>query len=83
MDYRRYARYSAIGGVAWVVAVTLLGYFLGNRFPAIEDNIELIAVIIVVISVVPIGLELLKARRERTSLAEAVEESLAPESDTS
>lgn len=81
MDYRKYARYSAIGGVAWVVVVTLLGYFLGNRFPAIENNIELIAVIIVAISVVPIGFELLKARRERRSLAEAVEDTLAPDSE--
>lgn len=81
MDYRKYARYSTIGGVAWVVAITLLGYLLGNRFPAIENNIELIAVLIVAISVIPIGFEVLKARRERRTLAEAVEDSLAPESD--
>ena len=81
MDYRKYARYSTIGGVAWVVAITLLGYLLGNRFPAIENNIELIAVLIVAISVIPIGFEVLKARRERRTLAEAVEDSLTPESD--
>ncbi len=81
MDYRRYARYSAIGGVAWVVTITLLGYLLGNRFPAIENNIELIAVLIVAISVIPIGFEVLKARRERRTLAEAVEDTLAPDAD--
>ena len=81
MDYRRDARYSAIGGVAWVVTITLLGYLLGNRFPAIENNIELIAVLIVAISVIPIGFEVLKARRERRTLAEAVEDTLAPDAD--
>ncbi len=81
MDYRKYARYSIIGGLAWVVLVTLLGYFLGNRFPAIEHNIELIAIIIVAISVLPIGFEILKARRERRTLAEAVEDTIAPHSD--
>ena len=73
--------YSAIGGVAWVVTITLLGYLLGNRFPAIENNIELIAVLIVAISVIPIGFEVLKARRERRTLAEAVEDTLAPDAD--
>ena len=54
---------------------------LGNRFPAIENNIELIAVLIVAISVIPIGFEVLKARRERRTLAEAVEDTLAPDAD--
>lgn len=63
MDYPRYARYSAVGGVAWVVLITMLGYVLGTRVPWVEKNIDLIAVIIVVLSVIPIGIELVRARR--------------------
>ncbi len=79
MDYGKYARYSTIGGVAWVVSITALGYLLGQRFPALTERIELIAIVIVALSVIPIVVEVLKARRERVTLAEAVEETLAPE----
>ena len=63
MDYGKYARYSAVGGVAWVLLITLLGYVLGTRVPWVEKNIDLIAILIVVLSVIPIGVELVRARR--------------------
>jgi membrane-associated protein len=63
MDYAKYARYSAVGGVAWVLIITMLGYVLGNRVPWVEKNIDLIAIAIVVLSVIPIGIELVRARR--------------------
>jgi membrane-associated protein len=63
MDARRYLTYSLIGGVAWAAGVTLLGYWLG-QFDFVKSNIELILVAIVLISVVPMVVELLRARRE-------------------
>jgi membrane-associated protein len=63
MDYAKYARYSAVGGVAWVLIITMLGYVLGNRVPWVEKNIDMIAIAIVVLSVIPIGIELVRARR--------------------
>lgn len=62
LPYRRFLVWNAIGGAAWVVSLTLAGFWLG-RIPVIADNVELIAVLIVVVSVVPIGLDLLKRRR--------------------
>jgi membrane-associated protein len=62
MDFRVYALYSVIGGIVWGAGVTALGHWLG-QVDVIRHNIELFAIVIVVISVVPIGIELLRARR--------------------
>ena len=62
MNPRRYLGYSLIGGVAWVVLVTLLGAWLG-QFAFVKNNIELMLILVVVLSVLPIGVELLRARR--------------------
>jgi membrane-associated protein len=83
MNYATYARYSVIGGAAWVVGVTMLGYWLGDRFPFIEKNLELVAVIIVAISLLPIGFEIVKARREQRTMADVVEDTVAGDSDDS
>jgi membrane-associated protein len=64
MPFRRYALYSTIGGVLWGTGVTLLGFWLG-RVAFVRENIELILIGIVALSVIPIGLELLRARSTR------------------
>ncbi|NLU83224.1 VTT domain-containing protein [Rhodococcus sp. HNM0569] len=67
MRYPVFLLFNVIGGIAWGAGVTLLGYFLGN-VAFIRDNIDLIFILIVLVSVVPIALEagkrLLRARRE-------------------
>ncbi len=62
MDYKRFVTYSAIGGVIWASGVTLLGYFLGN-IPFVKDNIELILIAVVLVSVVPIVFEYIRHKR--------------------
>lgn len=64
MDARKYFIFSAIGAVLWATGVTVLGYFLG-QIPFVHENIEAILVLIVLISVLPIVIELIKARRQR------------------
>jgi membrane-associated protein len=66
MDFRIYALYSVIGGIVWGAGVTALGHWLG-QVDLIRHNIELFAIVIVVISVIPIGIELLRARRRGTA----------------
>jgi membrane-associated protein len=63
MDPRRYLTYSLIGGVAWAAGVTVLGYFLG-QIPWVRENIELMLILIVFVSILPIIVEVLKARWE-------------------
>ncbi|MFI5913210.1 DedA family protein [Dactylosporangium sp. NPDC051541] len=66
MHYRTFVLYNIIGGVIWSCGVTTLGYFLG-RIAFVRDNIELILIGIVVLSVVPIAVELLRARTRARS----------------
>jgi membrane-associated protein len=53
MRYRVYTVYTLIGGALWVTSVTVLGYFLGN-VKIIADNVELLMLAGVAVSVVPI-----------------------------
>lgn len=62
MDFRRFIAYTAIGGVLWACGVTILGYYLG-RVPFVHDNIEAVLVLIVFVSVLPMLVEFLLARR--------------------
>lgn len=62
MSFRLYAAYSVVGGVLWGAGVTLLGYWLG-QVAVIRNNIEVFAVVIVVVSVIPMVIEYLRARR--------------------
>ena len=64
MEFRTFITYSAIGGVIWAAGLTILGYFLGqNAF--VQKNIELIAILIIAISLIPALVEWLRARREQ------------------
>ena len=63
MHYRTFVRWNIIGGTLWALGVTTLGYFLG-QVEVIEKNLELAILTVVGISLLPIAIELLKARRE-------------------
>lgn len=62
MDRSRYLAYSALGGVLWATGVTVLGYFLGS-FAVVKNNIELILIAIILVSVLPMVVEYLRGRR--------------------
>ena len=68
MDPKKFFSFSAIGAVLWATGVTVLGYFLG-QIDFIHKNLEAMLVLIVLISVVPIIIEFVKARRERKHAA--------------
>jgi membrane-associated protein len=63
MDFRRFITYTAIGGVLWACGVTIAGYFLGN-VSFIKNNIEIVLVLIVLLSLLPMGVEFLRHRRD-------------------
>lgn len=64
MDAKRYFTYTVLGGILWAAGIIVLGSLLGN-IPFIRDNVDAIFVLIVLVSVVPIGVEYLKSRREK------------------
>lgn len=61
MRYRHFVSYNVIGALLWGVGVTVLGYLLGN-VTFIKENIEIILVAVVGLSLVPIAVELLRSR---------------------
>jgi membrane-associated protein len=68
MDFRRFITFTAIGGVLWACGVTILGYYLGT-IPLIHDNIEAVLILIVFVSVIPMGVEYVLHRRRTKATA--------------
>ena len=66
MQYRRFITYNVIGGVVWVTLFLTVGYLVGN-IPIIKNNFSLVTILIIIVSVVPMVLEVLKERRERAA----------------
>jgi membrane-associated protein len=68
MRFRTYAIYSVVGGLVWATGVLLLGYYLGH-FDFVQDTvrplIEPVIVAIVLLSLIPAVVELLRSRRRR------------------
>ena len=64
MDRRKFFGYSAIGAVLWATGITVLGYFLGS-VPFIAANLEVILLLIVLVSVLPAIVVVLRARSKK------------------
>ncbi len=61
MTYKRFAFFNVVGGVLWVVTLLLLGYFFGN-VPFIKNNLALIILIVVLMTLLPITIIAIKSR---------------------
>ncbi len=53
MPYKQFVFFDAIGDIAWTLALTLLGYYVGSRIPGIEKYIDPALILIVIIFVGP------------------------------
>jgi membrane-associated protein len=67
MDRRRFWAWSAVGAVAWVLSVTLLGYFLGTTVPGLKQNIDYAIVAILLFSLAPAVVQWWRHRRATAS----------------
>lgn len=63
MSYAYFATYNIVGGITWVFIFTLLGYFFGN-IPFVKKNFELVIIVIILVSVLPMVFEWWKHRQE-------------------
>jgi membrane-associated protein len=64
MTYAKFLAYSVAGAVLWVVSLCLIGYWFGN-IPLVKDNLGVVAVLIVALSMTPLVVEYFRARRRR------------------
>ncbi len=68
MGYRRFAMFNIVGGISWVASMTLGGFFLGRVFPDLGKHVEKVIIVIVVLSVMPMVYEYVRAKlRERAA----------------
>jgi membrane-associated protein len=66
MTYRRFVFYNIAGGMGWVISMTWAGYLLGRVIPDLDRYIHLVVAIVIVLSVIPIGIEIARERRKRS-----------------
>jgi membrane-associated protein len=62
MEYRRFLAYNVLGGIGWVSGLTWAGYLLGRTIPDIGRYIHVVIGVVVIVSVIPIGVEWWRAR---------------------
>jgi membrane-associated protein len=67
MPYRRFVFYNVAGGIGWVLSMTWAGYLLGQAVPNIDRHIHLVVIVVIVLSLVPIAIEILRERRRSSA----------------
>ena len=68
MNYRTFVTYNIVGGVIWGVGLPILGYYLGEQ-SWVKDNIEIVLIAVVVLSLVPVAIEFLRHRNKVEKVA--------------
>ena len=64
MSYGQFFSYNVIGGILWVFIATLAGYFFGN-IKFVRENFSLVIIGVVLISLIPIVVEILRKKIKR------------------
>ncbi|MDC4203007.1 MAG: DedA family protein [Candidatus Manganitrophus sp.] len=64
MSYGHFAAYNVVGGLVWISSFLFAGYFFGN-IPVVKKNFTLVILGIIVVSILPGVIELVRARRAR------------------
>jgi membrane-associated protein len=64
MDYKKFLTYNIMGGIGWVVSMTLLGFSLGRSIPNIEKKVHWVILVVIVLSILPILREWLHSRKK-------------------
>lgn len=67
MRYSTFLIYNVAGGIGWVCAMLFTGYFLGRLIPNVDRHVHKIILIVIVLSILPMIIEMWKERRRRLS----------------
>lgn len=65
MDRKKYFFYNVVGCLAWAITMVCAGYFLNKAFPILQQKLELIVIVIVLVSTLPIIYKMIQAKREK------------------
>ena len=64
MSYRHFSAFNVVGGIVWVCLFTYAGYIFGG-LPFVQENLKLLMVVIIVVSILPGVIEVWKERRKK------------------
>ena len=67
MPYSRYVTYDIFGGILWVGSMIMGGYLLGRSIPDVGKKIHYVIAVVVVVSLLPAVISILRERREAKS----------------
>ncbi len=65
MEYKTFLRYNIIGGLLWVLGLTLLGFFFGKIIPDPDKYLLPVIILIIIISILPAVKELINSRKKQ------------------
>jgi membrane-associated protein len=68
MEYGKFGMYNVVGGIVWITSFTVAGHFFGN-LPAVKRNFQYVVLAIIVVSVIPVVIEFIRARRNTGAAA--------------
>lgn len=74
MQYKKFLFFNVIGAFFWAVCIPLLGYYLGNIIPGVDKYLLPILGIIIILSILPSFIHIIKEQKTDSELKEAVEE---------
>jgi len=67
MQYRRFLTYNVLGGIGWVASMSLAGFALGRAVPNISKYMHVLVITIIVLSCIPIAVEIYRERRKAST----------------
>lgn len=78
MPYGQFVVFDAIGDIAWALAITLLGYFVGSRIPGIEKLIDPLLIIVVLAFLAPTLWHILRDPKIRAAVSTRLKKTPKP-----
>jgi membrane-associated protein len=76
MRYRTFVIYNVAGGLLWAVGITTLGHFLGE-IEFFRKNIEVAIIAVILVSLIPVAVELYRSRKHKRAGKDALAASMA------
>lgn len=64
MNYSKFLKFNFIGGISWVLGLTLMGYFFGG-LPFVKENFEIVIFGIIGISILPMIIEIVRVKMKK------------------
>lgn len=63
IDFKKFLFYNFLGASLWIVSLVMAGYWLGNMFPTLIENVEIIIVALIVVTAIPVIMSFRRQRR--------------------